>query len=282
MKSKYTTEITSLKREISSRNTNDQLEQLKNENSLYKNQLKEMKTKLENLDINSKVSESGKNIDQIKKEYENKNFLLKNENERLQSQLDAKTKKEEVLVTQLRDKEEEIENYKKLNNEARDENENLIDEKMGLTRENFNLKSKIEILKAQYKNQSTVDIKKLNKDIQELQMKEASYLSEIDSTKEKLEKSALRLNNKKKMNLLLIQLAKVKNTQVQCLEGLKLTSSAQLKEALTNAKVEESELLKKLKEVTKADEDESESEEEEEGENEEDEEEEGEEDEEDN
>ena len=61
------------------------------------------------------------------------------------------------------------------------------------------------------------------------------------------------LENKKKMNLLLVDLAKLKKREVQIIETLKITNSSQLKESLINLRENEKNLLAQLMEVSKAD-----------------------------
>ena len=55
------------------------------------------------------------------------------------------------------------------------------------------------------------------------------------------------------MNLLLVDLAKLKKREVQIIETLKITNSSQLKESLINLRENEKNLLAQLMEVSKAD-----------------------------
>ena len=64
------------------------------------------------------------------------------------------------------------------------------------------------------------------------------------------------------MNLLLIDLAKIKRSEVDCIENINLTNSNKLKDALLNLKAKESTLLSQLSEITKEDQEIEDSEEE--------------------
>ena len=58
------------------------------------------------------------------------------------------------------------------------------------------------------------------------------------------------LENKKKINLLLVDIVKMKRGEVQCLEALRLTNSNNLKENLDKIRSNESLLLKKLEDAS--------------------------------
>ena len=75
----------------------------------------------------------------------------------------------------------------------------------------------------------------------------------IENLTNSLNKRTKILENKKKMNLLLVDLAKLKKREVQIIETLKITNSSQLKESLINLRENEKNLLAQLMEVSKAD-----------------------------
>jgi len=68
--------------------------------------------------------------------------------------------------------------------------------------------------------------------------------------KETLKKKQRIIDNKKKMNLLLVDLAKIKKGEVQCLETLHYTQSTNLKDTLQKIRDNEKEIFSKLEEIS--------------------------------
>jgi len=68
--------------------------------------------------------------------------------------------------------------------------------------------------------------------------------------KDTLKKKQRVIENKKKMNLMLVDLAKIKKGEIQCLETLHYTGSANLKETLVKIRDNEKEILSKLSEAS--------------------------------
>lgn len=256
LRDKYNKEVSGLKSEIAIRDyklnesSKEELNKIKKENEKCKATLQEMKVKLDNLNKNSKLLECGMDIDKMQNEYENQLLLkeeekseIKEENEKLNSTVEKMKKIEKVLRTQLTDKEAELENYKKFSEETREENEKILDENMELKKENCSLKSKIEVLDSQIKNRNDSDTKQLKLSISELNQKVIDYETQMNHLQSSYDKKTKQLENKKKMNLLLIELAKLKKSEVHCIEGLNLTNSSQLKQTLEDLRKQEESLL---------------------------------------
>ena len=105
------------------------------------------------------------------------------------------------------------------------------------------MKAKIEVLDSQIKNRSEGDIKQMKKTVAELNQKIIDFETQVSSLQTTLDKKTKSLESKKKMNLLLIELAKIKKSEVHCIEGLNLTNSSQLKQTLESLRQKEATLL---------------------------------------
>ena len=250
-KEKYLKEISSLKSQLAVQNykmkdsipNQEEYISMKKENELCKAKLQEMKSKLDDL---SKVSESGKDIAKIQNEYEknineknNEIEELKEESEQMQVQLEKMKKIEKVLRTQMADRESELEQYKKYNDETKEENEKLQDELMALKKETYINKSKLEVFETQHKNKNTGDMKKMNRELEEMRQKEKVMSNKIKNIEGMLDKKVNSLESKKKMNTLLIALVRNLKQQVHCREGLKETNSSLIKQTLVDLKEKE-------------------------------------------
>ena len=115
---------------------------------------------------------------------------------------------------------------------------------MELKKENCSLKSKIEVLDSQMKNRNDSDTKQLKLSISELNQKVIDYETQMNHLQSSYDKKTKQLENKKKMNLLLIDIARLKKSEVHCIEGLNLTNSSQLKRTLEDLREQEESLLK--------------------------------------
>ena len=250
-KEKYLKEISSLKSQLAVQNykmkdslpNQEEYISMKKENELCKAKLQEMKSKLDDL---SKVSESGKDIAKIQNEYEknineknNEIEELKEESEQMQVQLEKMKKIEKVLRTQMANRESELEQYKKYNDETKEENEKLQDELMALKKETYINKSKLEVFETQHKNKNTGDMKKMNRELEEMRQKEKVMSNKIKNIEGMLDKKVNSLESKKKMNTLLIALVRNLKQQVHCREGLKETNSSLIKQTLVDLKEKE-------------------------------------------
>ena len=93
------------------------------------------------------------------------------------------------------------------------------------------------------KNRNDSDTKQLKQSLTELNQKVIDYETQMNHLQTSYDKQSKQLESKKKMNLLLIDLAKLKKSEVHCIEGLNLTNSSQLKQTLEALRKQEETLL---------------------------------------
>ena len=187
------------------------------------------------------------------KKIENENLTLKNEKENFENLIEKKNKIENLLKQQLIDKEAEINHFKKLYEDSNNELEKLTDENFNLKKNNFQIKNSININNQAQENKNLAQFQNLNLKYNELIKTNKNNEEKIENLTNSLNKRTKILENKKKMNLLLVDLAKLKKREVQIIETLKITNSSQLKESLINLRENEKNLLAQLMEVSKAD-----------------------------
>jgi hypothetical protein len=187
------------------------------------------------------------------KKIENENLTLKNEKENFENLIEKKNKIENLLKQQLIDKEAEINHFKKLYEDSNNELEKLTDENFNLKKNNFQIKNSININNSAQENKNLAQFQNLNLKYNELIKTNKNNEEKIENLTNSLNKRTKILENKKKMNLLLVDLAKLKKREVQIIETLKITNSSQLKESLINLRENEKNLLAQLMEVSKAD-----------------------------
>ena len=250
LKKKYNNEINELKNEITKKNleinsnkiyNSDEFEKIKKENENNK------------LKLNKLLSKLGESPEMKIKKIENENLTLKNEKENFENLIEKKNKIENLLKQQLIDKENEINHFKKLYEDSNNELEKLTDENFNLKKNNFQIKNSININNSAQENKNLAQFQNLNLKYNELIKTNKNNEEKIENLTNSLNKRTKILENKKKMNLLLVDLAKLKKREVQIIETLKITNSSQLKESLINLRENEKNLLAQLMEVSKAD-----------------------------
>jgi hypothetical protein len=161
------------------------------------------------------------------------------------TQIERLKKMESALKLEMNIKSEELSRRQEMLKEARAENDKLMEENMSMKRENFNLSSKLEVLEIEYKNKVENENKIKNQELKLLREKENEYKKIIGDMKEIIKKKQVIIENKKKMNLLLVDLAKIKKGEVQCLETMHYTNSEKLKETLIKIRENEKDILSK-------------------------------------
>ena len=129
----------------------------------------------------------------------------------------------------------------------------MTDENFNLKKNNFQIKNSININNQAQENKNLAQFQNLNLKYNELIKTNKNNEEKIENLTNSLNKRTKILENKKKMNLLLVDLAKLKKREVQIIETLKITNSSQLKESLINLRENEKNLLAQLMEVSKAD-----------------------------
>jgi myosin heavy subunit len=276
IKSKYEKEILSFKNEIFTKENRikeldnnlvkidkelkDKTENysaMKVEYDLCKEKIQDMKVKLENLNKNSKLQEYEQEINKMKIEFENN--VKKKDTELLelresvelnQSQIERLKKMEKALKSELNSKNEELNKRQEMLKEARNENDKLMDENMAMKKDNYSLSAKLEVMEIDYKTKFENENKIRTNEIKILREKEIKYEKIINEMKDTLKKKQRIIENKKRMNLMLVDLAKIKKGEVQCLETLHYTNSTNIKETLIKIRENEKELLSRLQEIS--------------------------------
>ncbi len=276
IKSKYEKEISSLKNEIfikenriketdfqltkidkELKEKTDSYSLMKDEYNLCKEKIREMKVKLENLNKNSKLQEYEQEINKMKMDFDSsvkkKDTELQELKETVElncAQIERLKKMEKALKNELNTKNDDLNKRQEMLREARQENDKLMDESMSLKKENFSLSAKLEVLEIEYKNKFESENKIRQNEVKTLREKESKYEKLILEMKETLKKKQRIIENKKRMNLMLVDLAKIKKGEVQCLETLHYTNSANIKETLIKIRENEKELLSRLQEIS--------------------------------
>ena len=116
---------------------------------------------------------------------------------------------------------------------------------MRIKKENLTYKGKLEILEVDYKNKFESEIKMKSSEILGLKEKSKTYEKLVNELKEILKKKQRIIDFKKQINLMLVELLKLKRTEVQYLEAHKYTNSSNLKENINKIKENEQDLLNK-------------------------------------
>lgn len=276
IKSKYEKEILSFKNEIFTKENRikeldlnilkidkelkDKIENyssMKVEYDLCKEKIHEMKGKLENLNKNSKLQEYEQEINKMKIEFENNAkkkdtelLELRETVELNQSQIERLKKMEKALKSELNSKNDELNKRQEMLKESRNENDKLMDENIAIKKDNYSLSAKLEVMEIDYKTKFENENKIRTNEIKILREKEIKYEKMINEMKDTLKKKQRIIENKKRMNLMLVDLAKIKKGEVQCLETLHYTNSTNIKETLIKIRENEKELLSRLQEIS--------------------------------
>jgi hypothetical protein len=217
---------------------------------VYKNQIKDFKNQLKDIntindnDIKMKVQLKEKDLELI---------TLKNENEDNKNKLEKLNKINEAMKNQLIGKESEIDRFKKLNEEATEENEKLLDENMKLKKENNEIKMNIKINEAGKKNEETAKIFRIENELKNSNQKNKELEEEVNKCKDKIRKKSKILDSKKEMNLLLVEILQLQKKEIECMKNINSSGGEKLKEILDNLKSASLKRLKDLERVVEED-----------------------------
>jgi chromosome segregation ATPase len=238
-------ELVVLKAEKEAKEKSDSLTLVKAEYEIVKHEIEGMKMRVDMVNKNSTDCEG--ELYKMKMEFDNnvkkKDMELKDlkANLEMNTQLVERAKKmEKALKNELANKDEELEKRQEMISEIRAENDRLHDEILLLKKETFGLQSKLEVMDTDHKY--IVESSKDN-EIKFLKENERKYKKLVKEMDETLKKKQKILDNKKKMNLLLVDLAKVKKGEVQCIETLQITGSNSLRETLGKLREQEKEII---------------------------------------
>lgn len=276
IKAKYEKELVNLKHEISTKDSKlgdletqilkreKQIAQLtqKNgdllsENSDFKNDIDTLNIKMKNLVDNSNMNienihEYGMEINKIKKDNEIKIMRkdqelndLKDALETMRSNNERLKKMENALKNELAIKDNEIAKRQEILRDVHRENEKISDENLNLKKENYNLQSKLQILEIEHKNKYELEMQLKNKEMKEIKENVAKYEKYIGELKESISRKKDVIENKKQMNIILCDLAKVKKAEVQCLETLQYANTENIRKTLEKIRANEKDLLEK-------------------------------------
>jgi hypothetical protein len=239
-------EISVLKLEKEYKEKNDNLTLIKAEYDIVKQEIEGMKMRVDMVNKNSTDCEGELykmkiEFDNNVKKKENELKELKANNDMSQQLVERNKKLENALRKEMANKDEELNNRQEIISELRIENDKLQDEILMLKKDTFGLQSRLEVQDADYRGRS--DLK--GNDLKMMKEKERKYEKAIGEMKEVLRKKQKVLDNKKKMNLLLVDLAKVKKGEVQCIEHLQFTNSVSIKETLNRLREQEKDILSK-------------------------------------
>lgn len=225
---------------------------IKKESDACKEKINELKIKLEHLHKNSKLNECEEEIGRIRHEFETmvkkKDSELTELKSTLENTLNAieKLKKiEKALKFQSAEKDKEVNSLQGVIKELREENDRLLDDNILLKRENFDLKNKLEVLETECRDKGDKELKMKTKELKELKEKENRYEKLLLEMKTSLEKKKRVIESKRKMNMALVDLAKIKKCEVQCLEMLNMTNSETIRLRLNEIRQNEGILLKR-------------------------------------
>ena len=265
LKSKFEKEIINLKTEIEYKDQKIKdlesfiskkekiINDLNNENYTCKSEIDFTKLKLNNITNKSdKLEEWDYEINKFKKEFDllmrKKDFELSDVKETLESvycNFEKVKKIEKVLKNQINDKDSEINKIKENLNEKMNEIDILQDDIINFKKENYNLKSSLTLGEIEFKNRYELENQLRNQEMKLLKENFENYLKYVDDLKDKIDKKRQIINNKKQMNVILCDLARVKKGEIQCLETLQYNNSDTIQISLIEIRTSEKELLVK-------------------------------------
>lgn len=276
IKAKYEKELSNLKNEITIKDSKisdlemkiitkerhiaqltQKNEETLRDNSDLKNEVDTLNLKMKNLVDNSNINrenihEYEMEITKLKKENENKIIRkehecndLRDALETMKSNNDRLKKMENALKNELVLKDNEISKRQEILKDVHKENEKISDENLSMKKENYNLQSKLQILEIEYKNKYELEIQLKSREMKELKDNVAKYEKYIGELKESINKKKDVIENKKQMNIILCDLAKVKKAEVQCLETLQYANTENIRKTLEKIRANEKDLLEK-------------------------------------
>jgi hypothetical protein len=116
---------------------------------------------------------------------------------------------------------------------------------MKIKKENLTYKSKLEILEVDYKKKYETEIKNKSSEILTLKEKSKEYEKVVLELREVIKKKQRIIDFKKQINSMLVELLKLKRTEIQYLDAHKYTNSTNLKENIAKIKENEQDILNK-------------------------------------
>ena len=276
LKAKYEKELSNLKNEINNKDKKlDELESqiskkekmlghLNKQNSDLTKEIFDYKTEVENVNLkyNNMVHSSNINKENIEG-YENEMNKLKKENENnlrkkdrelndlkdaletIKSTHDRLKKMEAALKNELAAKDNELTKRQEILKDMHKENEKISDNNVLLKKENYNLQSKLQLMEMEYKNKYELELQIKSQELKNLKENVIKYENNIRDLKDSINRKREIIENKKQMNIILCDLAKIKKAEVQCLETLQYANTENLRKTLEKIRSNEKDLLEK-------------------------------------
>lgn len=221
---------------------------LKSQYEMIRNEIEITKQKFQIYSKNTSDCES--ELSKMKVEYDETLKKKESENKDLRDTLEMNNllverlkKMEKALRSELSIKDEEQRARQDMIKQARNENDRLSDEILALKKENYSLSSQLEMMDMEVNGRTRQENTLKENELKLLREKDKKYEKLVLEMKEHLKKKQNIIENKKRMNLMLIELAKIKKGEVQCLEALQYTESSNVRDTLAKIRENEKEIL---------------------------------------
>lgn len=227
------------------------IENLSNVNFICKSEIDFTKLKLDNFTNKvDRIDEWDVEIAKFKKDFElliRKKDLeindLKDTLDTVHLNLDRSRKMETVLKNEIKNRENELESIQEKLFTKNNEIDLLNDEIINLKKENFKLKTSLTLGEIEFKNKFELENQLRNQEMKLLKDNIEKYNKYIFDLKENIERKRQVISNKKQMNVILCDLARIKKGEIQCLETLQYNNSESIKKSLLEIRKSEKELL---------------------------------------
>jgi len=227
------------------------IENLSNANFSCKSEVDFAKLKLDNYTSKvEKIDEWDREISKFKKDFElimRKKDLeindLKDTLDTVHLNLDRSKKMETMLKNEISNREDDLQKAQEKLNVKLTEIDSLNDEIINLKKENFNLKTSVTLGEIEFKNKYELENQLRNQEMKLLKENMEKYNKYVFDLKENIEKKRQIISNKKQMNVILCDLARIKKGEIQCLETLQYNNSENIRKSLLDIRKSEKELL---------------------------------------
>ena len=117
---------------------------------------------------------------------------------------------EAALKNELAGKDNELTKRQEILKEMHKENEKISDNNVFLKKENYNLQSKLQLMEMEYKNKYELELQIKSQELKTLKENVIKYENNIRNLKDSINRKREIIENKKQMNIILCDLAKIK------------------------------------------------------------------------
>ncbi len=227
------------------------IENLSNANFSCKSEIDFAKLKLENFTSKvDKIEDWDREISKFKKDFElliRKKDLeindLKDTLDTVHLNLDRSKKMESILKGEIKNREKDLEDANEKINKKINEIDIFNDEIISIKKENYTLKTSVTLGEIEFKSKFELENQLRNQELKLLKENMEKYNKYIFDLKENIAKKRLIIINKKQMNVILCDLARIKKGEIQCLETLQYNNSDNIRKTLFEIRKNEKELL---------------------------------------